>query len=79
MARNDEKSKIICFVGFIAAVAAAVTGVVLLVTKLVKKKNEKKYYIECETCDDEALPEETEQTLSDAQTEDTASPATAAE
>lgn len=79
MARNDEKSKIICLIGFVAAVAAAVTGVVLLVTKLVKRKNEKKYYIECETCDDDVLPESSADTSAELQTEDAASPAAVTE
>ncbi len=46
--KEISTKKIITVIGAIVAVAAAVTGIVLFVTKLLKKKHPETEYIECD-------------------------------
>ena len=55
MFKEDCLKKILIVIGAVVTAAAAVTGVVLLVKKLNAKKNEEKFYIECDCEDDEPL------------------------
>lgn len=61
MFKEDCLKKILIVIGAVVTAAAAVTGVVLLVKKFTAKKDEEKFYIECDCSDDEALLDETKE------------------
>lgn len=63
MFKERNIKKILIAVGAVVTAAAAITGAIVLIKKLLAKKDEEKFYIECD-CEDEAaelteeMPEE---------------------
>ena len=59
--KEGSIKKILIAIGAVVTAAAAITGVVLLVKKLLAKKDEEKFYIECDCEDDPVAIQEPRQ------------------
>ncbi len=64
MFKDENIKKILIAIGAVVTAAAAVTGIVLLVKKLTAKKDEEKFYIECD-CSDDALLDEPQEDVAE--------------
>ncbi len=65
MFKEGNIKKILIAIGAVVTAAAAITGVIVLVKKLMAKKDEEKFYIECDCEEAESLDEPQEEAIAD--------------